>query len=98
MKKTARMFSPAIGSLRKALFGVAAAAASAATLGLTVLAPVVVATGEPVAQALAAPRQLVPSPGDVVIVPPRVEASAAGAPHTDPISARAQYMRSIRPV
>jgi hypothetical protein len=62
-----------------------------------VLAPVVVATGEPVAQALAAPR-LALSPGDVVIVPPRVEASAAGAPHTDPISARAQYMRSIRPV
>ena len=75
--------------LRKAVCGVAAMAATAATLGLTVLAPVAAAPapGEPTVQALVDTRRLVLGPGEVAIVPSRIEVIAIRTPHTDPVSA-----------
>lgn len=72
---------------RRALFGVAAAVATAATLGLTVLAPMASAPGEPMVQALVNHKRLVLGPAEVAIVPGRIEVIASRTPHTDPVAA-----------
>ena len=76
--------------LRKAVCGVAAMAATAATLGLTVLAPVTAAPAEPLVQALVDTRRLVlgQGPGEVAIVPGRIDVIAIRTPHSDPVSVR----------
>ena len=70
--------SKGIPRLRKAICGVAAMAATAATLGLTVLAPVAAAPAEPMVQALVDTRRLVlgQGPGEVAIVPSRIDVVA----------------------
>jgi hypothetical protein len=60
--------------------------ATAATLGLTVLAPVAAAPGEPVV-ALVNYKRLVLGPAEVAIVSARVDVVAVRAPHTDPVAA-----------
>lgn len=88
MKKTTLQFSnPGGNGLRRALFGVGAMVATAATLGLTVLAPVAVAPGEPMVQALVNHKRLVLGPAEVAIVPSPIEVIATRTPHTDPVTA-----------
>lgn len=72
---------------RRALFGVAAAVATAATLGLAVLAPLAAAPGEPMVQALINHKRLVLGPAEVAIVPSSIEVIATRTPHTDPVAA-----------
>lgn len=73
--------------VRRALFGVAAMVATAATLGLTVLAPLAAAPDEPMVEALINHKRLVLGPAEVAIVPSRIEVIATRAPHTDPVAA-----------
>jgi ApbE superfamily uncharacterized protein (UPF0280 family) len=91
MKNTTLHFPTAKrDGLRKAVCGVAAMAATAATLGLTVLAPVAAAPAEPMVQALVDTRRLVlgQGPGEVAIVPSRIDVIAIRTPHTNPVSAQ----------
>ena len=87
MKRTmSRYGASARDGVRRALFGAAAMIATAATLGLTVLAPVAAAPGEPVV-ALVNYKRLVLGPVEVAIVPARVDVVAVRAPHTEPVAA-----------
>jgi hypothetical protein len=69
---------------RKAVCGVAAAVATAATLGIAVLAPAVAAHTTPSLQALVQTKRLVLGPAEIALVPSRIEVIAIRAPHTDP--------------
>jgi hypothetical protein len=86
MKKMMLRYADSAGEgVRRVLFGAAAMVATAATLGLTVLAPVAAAPGEPVV-ALVNYKRLVLGPTDVAIVPSSVEVIAIRMPHTDPLA------------
>lgn len=87
MNSTLNNRNPGRDGLRRAVFGVGAMMATAATLGLTVLAPMAAAPDEPMVQALVNHKRLVLGPAEVAIVPSPIEVIATRTPHTDPVTA-----------